>query len=131
MFTIIPFVTSNLRWLLPLGGAIVIFLSAWWYISSVKEEAYTKGVSDERNRYEQVIAAEEVKNRKFEDQLNKAIADYGHRVVNEAAKRVQKETVYTQTIETIVKDNPVYIDCKADKEVVDNRNSIRSLGPAK
>lgn len=131
MFTIIPFITSNLRWLLPLAGAIAVFISAWWYISSVKEEAYAKGVTDERSRYEQIIVAEDVKNRKFEDQLNKAIASYGRRVVDEAAKRVQKETVYTKTIETIIKDNPVYIDCKADKEVIDNRNSIRSLGPAK
>jgi hypothetical protein len=131
MFTIIPFITANLRWLLPVLAVITLVLSAWWYVSAVKKEAYELGVTDERTRYEQVIAAEEVKNRKFEGQLNKAIADYGRRAVDEAAKRVQKETVYTRTIETIVKDNPVYIDCKADKEVVDSRNSIRSLGPAK
>ena len=131
MFSIIPFVTANLRWLLPLVGAVVILMSAWYYIAGVKREAYANGVTDERTRYEQIIVAEDAKNRKFEGQLNKAIADYGRRAVDEAAKRGKSETVHTKTIETIIKDNPVYIDCKADKEVVDNRNSIRALGPTK
>jgi hypothetical protein len=128
---IAPFVLNNLRWLLPLVGVIVLFLSAWWYISSVKQEAYDKGVLSERTRYEQIIAAEDAKNREFESLINKSIADYGQRAVREAAKRIEKETIHTRTIETIVKDNPIYINCKADKEVIDSRNAIRSLGPAK
>jgi len=110
-------------------GAIALFTSAWYYIQGVKKDAYDTGVKDEHARYEQVISNEEAKNRQFEDQLNKAITQFGQKAVSAAADRVKKETVHTHTIETIIRDNPIYKDCKADKEVIDNRNAIRSLGP--
>lgn len=132
MIGVIPFIVNNARWLLPLVGALILFIAAWWYISSVKKEAYQKGVSDERTRYEQIIAEENIRNRKFEDMLNTAIAEYGRRAVEEASKRVKKETVHTRSIETIIKDNPtVYTECKADEAVIVDRNAIRSLGPTK
>jgi hypothetical protein len=128
---ITAFVLNNLRWLLPFVGAITIFLSSWWYINGVKQEAYDKGVLAERTRYEQMIAAEDAKKRQFETALNAAITEYGKKAVVEAAKRVKKETIHTHTIETIIRDNPVYTECKADKEVIVNRNAVRSLGPSK
>ena len=123
------FVLANLRWLLPVAGAIVLLLSAWWYVSSVKAEAYKQGVADEKARYEQIIAAEDKKNREFEAVLKNVITEYGQQAVAEAAKRVKKETIHTRSIETIIRDNPVYTECKADQQVLDNRNAIRSLGP--
>jgi hypothetical protein len=129
MIGVVPFVVANFRWLIPLIGAIVILMSGYFYVAGVKKEAYAAGVSFERARFEQIIAAEESKNREFDERINTAIAEFGRKAVTEAASRIKKETVHTKTIETIIRDNPIYIDCKADKEVIDNRNSIRKLGP--
>lgn len=129
MIGIVSFVISNLRWLLPILGIAALFISAWKYVSDVKEDAYKKGIADEKTRTEQIVAAENAKNREFEIMLQNAIAEYGTKAVEEAAKRVKKETIHTRTIETIVRDNPIYAECKAEPQVLENRNIIRSLGP--
>lgn len=130
MFSIIiPLIRSNLRWIIPFIGITILCLSAWHYVEVMKKTAYDNGVKDERARYEQIIAAEESKNRRFEGQLNKAISQFGQKAISAAADRVKKETVHTHTVETVIRDNPIYKDCKADKEVIDNRNAIRSFGP--
>lgn len=129
MISIVSFVISNLRWLLPILGIAALFVSAWKYVNDVKNDAYEKGIADEKARFEQIIAAEDAKNREFEAMLQNAITEYGTKAVEEAAKRVKKETVHTRTIETIVRDNPIYAECKAEPQVLEHRNIIRSLGP--
>lgn len=129
--TIKQFVLDNWKILLP----IILVIIAYFYISNLisnaKEEAYNKGVVAERTVWNNRVSEEDRKNREFEKIIRSAITDFGEKAVKEAAARISKETVYKNTIETLVKDNPVYVECKADQNLIDARNAIRDLGPPK
>lgn len=124
-------IKSNWKWLLPIILVIAAYFVISHVVSNIKEEAYKNGVTFERARYEEIIKKEDKKNREFEATLRGIVTEFGEKAVQEAIARSKKETVYQNRVETIIRDKPIYTDCKADQEVIDSRNIIRKLGPPK
>lgn len=117
------FFLNNWKWLVPVIALVVSFFI-------VSDKYYNKGISEEKARWELKIKEEDARNREFEAKLNKAIATFGKKTVEEALERVEQETIYKDKIQTIVKNNPVYSECLVGQDVIDNRNAIRTEGPA-
>ena len=116
------FVLRNWKWAVPLIAAVALLFY-------VNHNAYNRGVQDMVDKQKKEIAAEDVRNRKFEKKLQDAVNQFGERFEKEDVGRVEKETIHTNSIQTIIKDNPIYKDCKVDPKVLDEINSISDLGP--
>ena len=123
------FIKSNFKWLLPLLllAAVAFFVNR--AIGNMKEAAYNEGYAKKTEEVNKAIAEENKRNREFEQKLELAITNYGEKVVEQASIRNKKETVFTNKIQTIVTEKPIYTECKVDQEVTDARNEIRRLGP--
>lgn len=126
---IFGFVKSNFKWIGPLLllAAVAFFVNR--AINNMKEEAFDAGYAKKTEEVQKAVEEENKRNREFEQRLGAAIAQYGERVVEESKRRVEKEIVYKNKIETIIQDNPVYNQCLVDQSVTDARNEIRRLGP--
>lgn len=127
------FLSGNWKWIAPLLAFIGIATAGYLWISDkiadAREQGITQGVSEEKKRWEARINEENERNRKFEELLDKAIENFGRDVVEQTVERMAKETKAVNKIETIIRENRVYQDCKVDQEVLDARNEIRRLGP--
>lgn len=123
------FIKSNFKWLLPLLllAAVAFFVNR--AIGNMKEAAYNEGYAKKTEEVNKAIAEENKRNREFEQKLELAITNYGEKVVEQTSIRNKKETVFTNKIQTIVTEKPIYTECKVDQEVTDARNEIRRLGP--
>ena len=126
---IFGFVKSNFKWLLPLFLLIAVAFFVNRAIGNMKEAAYNEGYAKKTEEVNKAIAEENKRNREFEQKLELAITNYGEKVVEQASIRNKKETVFTNKIQTIVTEKPIYTECKVDQEVTDARNEIRRLGP--
>lgn len=104
------------------GGAI------FWYNRQI-DAAYDLGVQTERVVWEKKVAEENANNRKFELILNNGIERFRQVIKQENTARVEKETKYLGTVETIIKESPLSTECRVPQEVLDARNEIRKLGP--
>lgn len=104
------------------GGSIV------WYNNQI-DDAYSRGVKTERVIWEKKVAEANAKNREFELILNNGIEGFRQVLRQENTARVEKETKYLGTVETIIKESPLSTECKVPQEVLDARNEIRKLGP--
>lgn len=126
---IFGFVKSNIKWIGPLLllAAVAFFVNR--AIDNMKEEAYNQGYAKKTEEVQKAVEEENKRNREFEQKLGDAISKYGERIVEESKRRIEKEKIYTNEIETIIKDNPVYQECVVDQQVTDARNKIRRLGP--
>lgn len=123
--TILSFLKSN--WKLV---AISLFLAGvFFYHKNAVKNAYNEGVKIERQAWKDKVKAEDEANRKYEKLVQDAVNLYGKKLLDESEKRISKETVYKNNIETIIKDNPIYSQCIVDQSIIDNRNEIRKLGP--
>lgn len=124
---------DNWKWLVPVLLILTTLGLGYWKYTSDIDNAYnngiTKGTTDTNNSWNARIEEEAKRNKEFELVLRNIITEFGEKAVQEAAARVTKETVYRDRISTIVKNNPVYDQCVIDKDIIDNRNSIRALGP--
>ena len=110
--------------------AIALALAGiYFYHTNAVDNAYDKGVSVERKVWKDKVKAEDEANRKYEKLVQDAVNQYGKKLLDESEKRIGKETIHKNTIETRVKDNPLYLQCEAESEVVTNINDIRKLGP--
>lgn len=111
--------------------AIVVFLiiGSYLFVNHLIHNAYEKGRGDVVAEVQAKTDLENKQNRDFEQKLNSIISAYGQHAVEQAAARVSKETVLTNTIQTLVKEKPIYTECKVDQSVTDARNAIRELGP--
>lgn len=128
-----------MTWLLGIGSflrtnwkivALVLFLAGiYFYHTNAVDNAYDNGIKKERQVWKDKVKAEDEANRKYEKLVQDAVDSYGKKLLDESEKRIGKETVYKNTIETRVKDNPLYLQCEAEAEVVGNINDIRKLGP--
>jgi hypothetical protein len=114
------FLLDNWKWTLPLVALVVAF-----YV--VSSTYYDKGVTAERNYWEERIKAESAKNVETTEETKTAVVDYGTTKQKEAEVRIKKETVYKDRILTLIKEIPA--DCKVSQEILDNRNAIRAQGP--
>ena len=115
-----------------IGIALAIIGAFFWVQSEIKhmkQKAYDSGVASERTRINEIIAKENDKNRKIEEQVSKAIDDFVVKIDKTEKTRVVKENTYTDTIKEIVNNNTVYEECKVSQEVLDEKNKIRDLGP--
>jgi hypothetical protein len=123
------FVKSNFKWIGPLLllAALAFFVNR--AIDNMKEEAYNSGYAKKTEEVKKAIAEENKRNREFEQKLDIAITKYGERVVEESKRRIEKERIHTNNIETIVTERPIYTQCEVDQDVTDARNEIRKLGP--
>lgn len=126
---IFGFVKSNFKWLLPLLLLVAVAFFVNRAIGNMKEAAYNEGYAKKTEEVNKAIAEENKRNREFEQKLELAITNYGEKVVEQAYIRNKKETVFTNKIQTIVTEKPIYTECKVDQEVTDARNEIRRLGP--
>jgi len=119
------FVFQN--WKVFIGIALII--GAYYYVNHVKHVAYQSGRNDVVAEVKAETEKENNQNRIFEQKLQTIVDTYGRTAVQEASKRIEKETIQTNTIQTLVKEKPIYTECKVDQAVTDARNAIRELGP--
>lgn len=123
------FITNNWKWLLPLALLVASYFYVNYKIDQAYDNGYTAGVTYEIERQRQKIEIENQKNRQFEEMLSKAISDFGRTIARETSERVIKEKEIRTRVETIIRDNPIYQQCKVDPEVLEDRNKLRALGP--
>jgi len=119
------FIKSN--WKLALIVAAALFL--WHWHNSAVDDAFDNGVKLERSHWEEKAALEDKKNRQFEVKLQSSIEKFNKTLEEKIAERVVIEGKATETINTIIRENPIYVECKADESVLKLRNEIRELGP--
>ena len=119
----VTLLTNKTLW--KLAGAIILALVIIAGVTKTYTDTYNRGVLAERAVWVQKAKAQAEANKQFELTLANTIKTYGLQVLDESAKRVDKETIYKNKIETIIKDNPIYIQCKVDQQVLDYRNNIR------
>lgn len=106
-----------------------LFASATiWYNNQI-DAAYNRGVVAENIKWEKRVAKENSDNRKFEVKLDEVIDAVRKEIRKEEKVRVEKETKYIGTVESIIRDNPISAECRVPQEVLDARNEIRKLGP--
>lgn len=108
---------------------ITLIIGAYYYVNHIKHVAYEKGRSEVVAEVKAKTDEENKQNRAFEQKLQSIVDTYGQTAVNEASKRIEKETIQTNTIQTLIKEKPIYTECKVDQSVTDARNAIRELGP--
>lgn len=123
------FLKSNFKWIGPLLLLVAVAFFVNRAIGNMKEEAYNQGYAKKTEEVQKAVDEENKRNREFEQKLGDAITKYGNRVVEESARRNEKETIYQNKIQTIVTEKPIYTECRVDQEVTDARNEIRRLGP--
>ena len=123
------FFIANWKIIVPIILVVAFYFFITDKINDAREEGYNSGIAYEKSEQAKRVALENEANRKFEAMLNESISKFGRQAVEEAIKRVSKETVYKEKITTMVKDNPIYEECKVEQEVLDARNEIRKLGP--
>ena len=116
------FIKENWKWLLP----VLALVASFFIVSHIY---YDKGVAAERHAWEERVKAESAKNIKKTENINAGVYQFGVKVEKEDKARVEKETVYKDKILTVIKNNPVYTDCKVEQDVIDSRNAIRAEGP--
>lgn len=110
--------------------AVVLLLAGiFFYHKNAVSNAYDNGVKVERADWKKKVKAEDEANRKYEALVQNAVDLYGKKLLDESEKRIGTETVYKKSIETRVKENPLYLQCEAETEVLANINEIRKLGP--
>jgi hypothetical protein len=110
-------------------AALIFLAGIYFYHTNAVDNAYDKGVSVERKAWKDKVKAEDEANRKYEKLVQDAVDSYGKKLLDESEKRIGTETVYKNNIETRIKDNPIYLQCEAETEVLTNINDIRKLGP--
>lgn len=98
-------------------------------IALVLVATYSKGVSNERYSWEEKVRAEAAKNSSITQKVDNSVEKVGEAITAKNKIRIQKEIVYKDRIEMVIKDNPIYSECKIDKEVLDAQNSLKALGP--
>jgi hypothetical protein len=111
------------NWKLIAGGVAALVIAIG--IAKTYKDTYNRGVLAERAVWVKKAELQAKVNKEFELRLATSIRDYGLKILNESNKRVEKETIYKNKIETIIKDNPIYTECKVDDQVLEYRNSIR------
>lgn len=110
-----------------LAGLAIWGAISW--INNIKEEAYNNGVVATDNKWEDKIAKENEANRKFEETLRDIVGEFGQQAVEEAIARTETTVIHQEKIREIIRNNPIYKECKIDPQVLDARNQIRALGP--
>jgi len=108
---------------------IALIFGAYYYVNHVKDVAYKEGQQQVLADLKAKTDEENKQNRAFEQKLQTIVDTFGQKAVLEASKRIEKETIQTNTIQTLVKEKPIYTECKVDQSVTDARNAIRELGP--
>lgn len=116
------FFVANWKWIVPLLLIIAGFL---W----TKEHYYTLGQDTERAIWEEKVQKEAAKNKRLSDLLATSLNNFGKVVEKENEVRVQKETTHEKRINTIIQEKPIYTQCVIDKEVLDEQNALKALGP--
>lgn len=116
------FFLANWQWIVPLLVLIAGFL---W----TSKHYYSKGREDCRIEWEKKVEKERVKNEKLSSSLVDNTKLVGEMFQKDKEHRDSKETTHTRTIETIIKDNPVYTQCVVDGRILDEQNAIKALGP--
>lgn len=116
------FFLQNWKWLVPLILVIAAFL---W----TKEHYYSLGQATEKAAWEEKIKIEAEKNQKLTEAISLSVSNFGTLAAKLDEARVQKETIHEERINTIIKDNPIYTECKVDQEVLNEQNAIKALGP--
>jgi len=119
------FIFNN--WKLFVG--ITVIIGAYYYVNHIKHVAYQSGRNDVVAEVKAETETENNRNRIFEQKLQTIVDTYGKTAVQEASKRIEKETIQTNTIQTLIKEKSIYTECKVDQAVTDARNAIRELGP--
>lgn len=122
-------IKKNWKVALAIIVAGLLYISASWYISSIKTESYNNGRNEVEEEYKARIAAENEKNREFEKTLQGIIEDFGTKAVEKALVRKEATIIHQEKIREIIRNNPVYESCNVDQEVLNERNNIRALGP--
>lgn len=123
------FLSNNWKWLVPLLLAIGAYFWVNHAIDSAYNNGHKAGYSKAEQEFKDKVAEEDKRNREFEERLKDIVGSYGVRIVNEAMERVSKETILKETLRETVKNNPVYEQCIADVQAIEQRNLIRELGP--
>ena len=116
------FFLQNWKWLVPLILVIAAFL---W----TKEHYYNLGQATEKAAWEEKIKIEAEKNQKLTEAISLSVSNFGTLAAKLDEARVRKETIHEERINTIIKDNPIYTECKVDQEVLNEQNAIKALGP--
>lgn len=123
------FIAANWKWILPILIAIAAYFWVNNMIDNARDEGHKAGYEKAETEFKEKVAEEDRRNREFEERLEKIVGNYGVKIVKEAMERVSKETILKETLRETVKNNPIYEQCIADTQAIEQRNLIRDLGP--
>lgn len=123
------FFVANWKWLLPLLAAAALIWYAWSWHNNAVEQAYANGVQYEHNQWLKKVDDENANNRQLEASLSNTLTEVVQREIEKKNVRVEQETVHTNTLETIIRQDVKYVDCQIDPEAQAEINKIRELGP--
>lgn len=118
------------KYLIPIAVIAGLAISAFLLVNGMKKASFREGQMTERSVWLAKKAEAEAKNREFEYKLKNIVEKFGAESVEKAAARISRETVYLNKVETIIKDKPIYQECKADQDIIDSRNAIRTGTPS-
>lgn len=117
------------KFLLP----ILLVASAYWWVSDKISDAekvgYKHGVEQTDKKWNKKVAEENAANREKEALAQDIVNKLGDKFVQEAAARSTRAERATDTLQTIIRNNTVYTDCKVSPEVIEIRNQVRAEGP--
>lgn len=105
---------------------VLAIFSSFFIVSKVY---YSKGVEFEKSRWEQLVQVEKEKNATLSSALITLSANYGELYHQMDQSRLNKENNHQNTINTIVKEKPIYKECKVDRQIIDEQNALKALGP--
>jgi len=123
------FISKYWKWLLPILVLAAVIAWTRHHINDLQKEAYAQGEVAERSVWEQRIADENRRNREREHQLADVIADLTTRYNDQNSRRDVYEQGRVDRIETIIRGDPSYENCRVDEDLLRLRNEILSQGP--
>lgn len=118
------FFLQNWKWLVPLMLLIGGFL---W----TKNHYYDLGRAEERAVWEQRLKTEREKNEKLSKSLAESVKSFNELVASRNEKRVEKEIVIQTRIDKIIEEKPIYKECVADQEILNDLNALKAMGAVK
>lgn len=108
---------------------ICVVLAIFTCFFIVSKVYYNKGVDAEKSKWEEKVRVEAEHNAVLTSALVTLSANYGELYSQLSQARIGKETVHENRISTIIQEKPVYKECLVDKEIIDEQNALKALGP--
>lgn len=131
-----PLVKKFLPWVLGgVAAAILLWVAVGkWnsYKEGLREEGRAQGRAEVTEQYRKQVAENNRVNREVEKQVGDKLTDFAEKIERERIERISNENRASRTIERTIIEQPQIFNnpaCTVPQEVIDQRNTIRALGP--